>query len=221
MTTMVEEVSPHVFVTTHPLIQHKLSLLRQRDTENPVFRSLMGEIGLLMGYEMTRSLPAHPRPIQTPVTPCTGVSVRQTDVVIVSILRAGLGMAEGLTQLMPRAGQGHIGLYRDPATHRPVEYLVRLPARGDLTYILVDPMLATGHSAVHGIQVLHQHGAKTSNILFMSLVAAPEGIKTLRAAYPTIPLYTAAIDDGLNGDNYIVPGLGDAGDRLFGVMGHD
>ena len=207
----------NLHVLDHPLIAHKLSLMRRRDTPTKDFRQLLMEISLLMGYEITRDLPVRSEPIETPVAATTGKFIAGKKVAVVPILRAGLGMADGLLELMPSARVGHIGVYRDPETLRPVEYLVKLPEVSGRTFILVDPMLATGNSAVHAIDVLNQRGVEDANIRFLALVAAPEGVTTIEAAHPGVAIYVAALDERLNEHAYIVPGLGDAGDRLFGT----
>ena len=208
---------PNLHVLTHPLIQHKLNLMRMKETDTVLFRRLLNEIALLMGYEVTRDLKLVSREIETPLAKMNGLFISENKMAIVPILRAGLGMVEGLLDLMPRALVGHIGLYRDPQTKMPVEYLVKLPDPLDRLFILVDPMLATGNSAVHAVTVLLNHGVKQDKIRFVSLVAAPEGVKTFNKHYPDIPIYTAALDEGLTEKAYIIPGLGDAGDRLFGT----
>ncbi len=206
-----------LFVLDHPLIQHKLTLMRRQDTSTGLFRRLLREISLLMGYELTRSLPLTTEPIETPVAAMEAPVLSGRKPVIVSILRAGLGMVEGLQELLPNAREGHIGLFRDPATHRPVEYYVKLPEAADRLCILADPMLATGHSACYAVEVLTRHGYAASNIRFMALVCAPEGVREFERAQPGVPIFTAALDERLNENAYIVPGLGDAGDRLFGT----
>jgi uracil phosphoribosyltransferase len=206
------------FVLDHPLIQHKLSLMRDRRQSSSTFRTLLREIAMLMGYEITRALPLEQVPIETPMAPCEAPMLAGKKPVIVPVLRAGLGMADGLLDLMPSARVGHIGMYRDPATLMPVEYVVRLPgAMGERDFFLVDPMLATGGSAAHGVDVLLRHGADPARIRYMALVAAPEGARAFRARHPDIPVYVAALDSHLNDHGYIVPGLGDAGDRQFGT----
>ena len=204
-------------VLDHPLIVHKLTLMRRRDTATKDFRQLLVEISLLMGYEVTRDLPVRSEPIETPVAKTQGEFIAGKKVAVVPILRAGLGMADGLLELMPSARVGHIGVYRDPETLQAVEYLVKLPEVTGRTFILVDPMLATGNSAVHAIDVLNKHGVEDANIRFLALVAAPEGVRTVEAAHPSVAIYVAALDERLNVHAYIVPGLGDAGDRLFGT----
>ncbi len=204
-------------VLGHPMISHKLTIMRDKDTSTIKFRSLLKEIALLMGYELTRHLPMESKRIETPLEEMDAPVIAGKKLVVVPILRAGLGMAEGLTELVPTARVGHIGLYRDPETKRPVEYLVKLPETQGRTFILVDPMLATGHSAAYAVDVLNKHGVDDRDIRFMALVSAPEGVKVLADAHPDVEIYTAALDSHLNENAYIVPGLGDAGDRLFGT----
>jgi uracil phosphoribosyltransferase len=208
---------PNLFIIDHPLIQHKLSLMRDRERSTNGFRRLLREISLLMGYEITRDLPLTTERIETPIEAMDAPVLAGKKVALVSILRAGLGMTEGLIELIPSARQGHIGLYRDHATKMPVEYLVKLPEPQGRIFIVVDPMLATGNSAVHAVDVLGRHGVPDEMIRFMALVAAPEGVTTLHRAHPRVAVYTAALDRQLNADAYIMPGLGDAGDRLFGT----
>ena len=208
---------PSLHVLDHPLIQHKLSLMRDRRTPTIQFRQLLKEIALLMGYEITRSLPLTSEEIETPVAPMVAPVIAGKKVAIVSILRAGLVMAEGLQELIPSARVGHIGLYRDPVTKRPVEYFVKLPEPEGRLFILVDPMLATGHSAAYAVDVLNRKGVDDSQIRSMALVVAPEGMSVFAEAHPRIPVFAAALDERLNDHAYIVPGLGDAGDRLFGT----
>lgn len=214
---MADALHPNLHVLNHPLIAHKLSIMRDRDTSTIKFRALLKEIALLMGYEITRNLPTETKRIETPLTPMDAPVIAGKKLAVVPILRAGLGMAEGLLELVPTARVGHIGLYRDPETKRPVEYLVKLPEPGGRTFILVDPMLATGYSAAYAIDVLNKRGVQDSEILFLALVSAPEGVRVMAEAHPDVPIYTAALDDYLNDHAYIVPGLGDAGDRLFGT----
>jgi uracil phosphoribosyltransferase len=208
---------PTLHVLDHPLILHKLTLMREKKRATGEFRTLLKEISLLMGYEITRELPLTTKPIETPLTAMDGPVIEGRKLAVVPILRAGLVMAEGLIQLVPAAREGHIGLYRDHDTKKPVEYLVKLPDPEGRMFIVVDPMLATGNSAVHGVDVLKRHGAKGENIRFMALVAAPEGVRVLAAAHPEVKIYTAALDSHLDANAYIVPGLGDAGDRMFGT----
>lgn len=203
-------------VITHPLIQHKLSFLRREDTSTKDFRELVNEIAMLMGYEVSRDLPLEDVDIQTPITKTVQKQLSGKKLAIVPILRAGIGMVDGLLSLVPAAKVGHIGMYRDEETLEPVEYLVKLPEDIDQRQIfVVDPMLATGGSAVLAIDSLKKRGA--ANIKFVCLVAAPEGVKKLQEVHPDIDIYTAALDEKLNENGYIVPGLGDAGDRLFGT----
>jgi uracil phosphoribosyltransferase len=208
---------PTLRVMDHPLIGHKLSLMRDKRTPTIQFRHLLREISLLMGYEITRNLPVTTERIETPLTTMDAPVIAGKKVAIVSILRAGLGMADGLLDLIPSARMGHIGLYRDPQTKRPVEYFVKLPEPEGRIFILCDPMLATGHSAVAAVDILNRNGVSDASIRIMALVAAPEGARVLTQAHPTIAVYAAALDDHLNDHAYIVPGLGDAGDRLFGT----
>jgi len=208
---------PNLHILDHPLIQHKLSLLRRKDTPTSAFRQLLKEIALLMGYELTRALPMTSARIETPVAAMDTPVLAGRKPVIVSILRAGLGMAEGMHELMPAAREGHIGLYRDADTKRPVEYFVKLPEHRGRLFILVDPMLATGNSAVYAVDVLNKHKVSDQNIRFLALVAAPEGMRVFQEAHPDVHVYAAALDDRLDDHAYITPGLGDAGDRLFGT----
>ena len=206
-----------LFVFDHPLIQHKLTLLRDRRQTSLGFRALLREIALLMGYEITRDLPTALIPVETPVAPCDAPTLIGKKLAVVPILRAGLGMADGLLDLMPSARIGHIGLFRDPETLDPVEYVVRLPTAEGRDFILVDPMLATGGSLTYATDLLLRHGVDPARLRVMALVGAPEGVRAFRARHPTIPVYLAALDSHLNDHGYIVPGLGDAGDRLFGT----
>ncbi len=209
----------NLYVVDHPLVQHKLSRMRDVSCETGEFRRLLKEVSLLMGYEALRGLPLTRKTITTPLQDMQAPVLDGPLPVIVPILRAGLAMAEGLEGLIPDCAIGHIGLYRDEETVRPVEYLVRLPASGlDRPFIVVDPMLATGHSAVYALDVMLRHGIKAADISLMCLVAAPEGVATLEKAYPDVPVFAAALDECLNEKSYIVPGLGDAGDRIFGTF---
>ena len=204
----------HVF--DHPLIAHKLSIMRQTRTGSKDFRELLNEIAMLMGYEITRDLPVEDYEIETPLEKMAGKRISGKKLAIVPILRAGLGMVDGLLTLVPVAKVGHIGLYRDPETHTPVEYYCKLPEDiENRIVILVDPMLATGGSAIDAITQIKKHGAK--RIKFIGLIAAPEGIEALHKAHPDVDIYLGAKDDHLNENGYIVPGLGDAGDRIFGT----
>jgi uracil phosphoribosyltransferase len=207
----------NLHVLDHPLIQHKLSLLRDRHTDTAQFRRLLREISLLMGYEVTRDLPLERKRIETPMAAMDAAFVSGKKLAVVPILRAGTGMADGLTELVPGARVGHIGLYRDHDTKRPIEYLVSLPAAAGRRFILVDPMLATGYSAVYGIDVLNRHGVADDEIRLLTLVAAPEGMAVVNERHHGVVVYTAALDSHLDDNAYIVPGLGDAGDRLFGT----
>jgi len=203
-------------VVDHPLIQHKLSIMRNKKTGSKDFRELLNEIAMLMGYELTRDLPLEDITIETPICKMRAKSISGKKLAIVPILRAGLGMVDGLLQLVPVAKCGHIGLYRDPETHNPVEYYCKLPPDiEDRIVILVDPMLATGGSACDALAMLKKHGC--NNIRFMALVGAPEGVAKVQAEHPDVDIYVAAMDERLNEHAYIVPGLGDAGDRIFGT----
>ena len=205
-----------VHVINHPLIQHKLSIMRDKETGSKDFRELLKEISLLMGYEVTRDLPLVDMPIETPICKMTARKVPGRKLAIVPILRAGMGMVDGLLTLVPVAKVGHIGLYRDEETHMPVEYYCKLPEDiQDRLVIVTDPMLATGGSATDAITMLKKRGC--TNIRLMCLVAVPEGIDTVRMNHPDVDIYVAAVDDHLNENAYIVPGLGDAGDRIFGT----
>lgn len=205
-----------VHVVDHPLVQHKLTLMRDKNCGAKDFRQLLEEISMLMAYEVTRELPLKEIEIETPVAKCTSKVIAGKKLGIVPILRAGLGMVDGVMRLVPAARVGHIGLYRDPETHMPVEYYCKLPtdvAERDL--IVVDPMLATGGSSIAAINFIKKRGCKS--ITLMCLVGCPEGVKALQEAHPDVNLYIAAIDEKLNESKYIIPGLGDAGDRLFGT----
>ena len=207
----------NLHILDHPLITHKLSIMRNKRTGSKDFRELLDEIAMLMGYELTRDLPLEDVVIETPIERMTAKAVSGKKLAIVPILRAGLGMVDGLRRLVPVAKVGHIGLYRDPQTHKPVEYYCKLPHDiEDRIVIVVDPMLATGGSAVDALTLLKERGCK--NIRFMCLVAAPEGVEAVTSAHPDVAIYTAALDRGLNEKAYIVPGLGDAGDRIFGTI---
>lgn len=209
---------PNLHVLDHPLILHKLSHMRDARTSTKTFRKLLREIALLMGYEITRNLPLGTKRLDTPLVAMDAPVIEGKKVAVVPILRAGLGMADGLTELMPSARVGHIGLYRDEETKHPVEYLVKLPKEEGRIFILVDPMLATGHSAAYAVDVLNRHGVPDDRIRFLALIAAPEGLETFFKAHPNVSVYVASVDEKLNEKAYIVPGLGDAGDRLFGTM---
>lgn len=205
-----------VYVFDHPLIQHKTAIIRKIDTSTKDFRQLVKEIAMLMGYEATRQLPLEEVDIETPICKTTVKMLKGEDIAIVPILRAGLGMVDGMLELVPNAKVGHVGLYRDPETHEPVEYYCKLPADIDKRQIfVVDPMLATGGSAAAAIDFVKARGGK--DIIFMCLIAAPEGIEALQKAHPDVDIFIAAKDEKLNENAYIVPGLGDAGDRIFGT----
>lgn len=205
-----------VVVADHPLIQHKLTLMRDKNTGSKDFRELLTEITMLMGYEITRELPLEEVEIETPVVRTKAKIIAGKKLGIVPILRAGLGMVDGLVNLVPAAKVGHVGLYRDPETLQPVEYYSKFPQDiHEREMIVVDPMLATGGSAVAAIDVLKRDGAKT--IKLVNLVASPEGIAEVHKYHPDVDIYVASIDEKLNDHGYIVPGLGDAGDRLFGT----
>ena len=200
----------------HPLITHKLSIMRNKKTGSKDFRELLGEIAMLMGYELTRDLPLEDVTIETPITKMKAKMISGKKLAIVPILRAGLGMVDGLLELVPGAKVGHIGLYRDPETHNPVEYYCKLPNDiEDRIVILVDPMLATGGSACDALSMLKKHGCR--NIRFMALVGAPEGVERVQREHPDVDIFIGALDECLNEHAYIVPGLGDAGDRIFGT----
>lgn len=204
----------HLF--NHPLITHKLTIMRRRETGSKDFRQLLDEITMLMGYEITRDLPLEDVMIETPVAPMKAQRISGKKLAIIPILRAGLGMVDGMLSLVPVAKVGHIGLYRDPETHLPVEYYCKLPTDiGERIVIVVDPMLATGGSASDAISMLKAKGV--NSIRLMCLVAAPEGVAKVQADHPDVDIYAAGLDECLNEHAYIVPGLGDAGDRLFGT----
>lgn len=208
---------PNLFIIDHPLIQHKLTHMRDKGRSTNGFRRLLREISLLMGYEITRDLPLTTERIETPLEAMDAPVLLGKKVALVAILRAGLGMTEGLVELIPSARLGHIGLYRDHDTKMPVEYLVKLPEPQGRFFIVVDPMLATGNSAVHAVDVLNRHGVPDEMIRFMALVSVPEGVRRLHGAHPRVAIYTAALDRELDENAYILPGLGDAGDRMFGT----
>ena len=200
----------------HPLIQHKLAILRSRKTGVKEFRELISEISGLMCYEATRNLPTEEVIVQTPVAKATCRKLAGKKLAIIPILRAGLGMVDAMLDLIPSAKVGHIGLYRDPETHQPVEYYCKLPEDiGNRQVFVVDPMLATGGSAIAAIDFLNKHGCK--QIIMMNIIGCPEGVKAVQEAHPDVDIYVAAIDEKLNEHAYIVPGLGDAGDRIFGT----
>ncbi|MGN0713486.1 MAG: uracil phosphoribosyltransferase [Anaerovoracaceae bacterium] len=205
-----------VYVFDHPLIQHKVSLMRRTETNVKEFRELAKEVAMLMGFEATRQLPLEEVEIETPMCRTKVNMLKGEDIAIVPILRAGLGFVDGMLALVPNAKVGHVGLYRDPDTHEPVEYYCKLPKDIEKRKIfVVDPMLATGGSAAAAIDFIKQRGG--SDIVFMCLIAAPEGIEALQKAHPDVDIYIAAKDEKLNENAYILPGLGDAGDRLYGT----
>lgn len=205
-----------VVITDHPLIQHKLTLMRKTSTGSKDFRELLTEITMLMGYEVTKDLPLRDVEIETPIQKTMAKELDGKKLAIVPILRVGIGMVDGFISLIPAAKVGHIGLYRDPETCEPVEYYCKMPQDiGEREVFLVDPMLATGGSATAAIELLRARGAK--NIRMINLVAAPEGIEVVHSKYPEVDIYVASVDEKLNDHKYIVPGLGDAGDRLFGT----
>ncbi|WP_288843843.1 uracil phosphoribosyltransferase [uncultured Megasphaera sp.] len=204
-----------VQVIAHPLIQHKITLMRKKETGSMDFRQLLEEITMLMGYEITRDLPLEEVDIETPICKMKGKQISGKKLGIVPVLRAGLGMVQGMLNLIPLAKVGHIGLYRDPKTLKPVEYYCKLPDVADRDFIIVDPMLATGGSASEAITLLKEKGIQS--IKLMCLVAAPTGVKKVNKDHPDVRIYVGALDDSLNEEGYIVPGLGDAGDRIFGT----
>jgi uracil phosphoribosyltransferase len=203
-------------VSSHPLIRHKLTYIRDKETPKKLFKELVDEVGTLLAYEITRALPLRPVQVETPLQTTSCEVIDSSNVVLVPLLRAGLGMVEGVLNLIPNCAVCHLGLYRDHETHKPVIYYFKpmLDAE-EKFFIMVDPMLATGGSAIAAADLLKENGAK--NIRFMCLVAAPEGVEAFSNAHPDIEIFAAALDEGLNADAYILPGLGDAGDRLFGT----
>jgi len=206
----------HLTVVTHPLVQHKLSLMRDKETSTASFRRLLREISLLLAYEVTRELPMTTRRIETPLEAMDAPEIEGKKLALVSILRAGNGLLDGILELIPAARVGFVGLYRDPETLQPVQYYCKLPDHmEDRIAIVVDPMLATGNSSAAAVDLLKKAGAK--QIRFLCLLAAPEGIARMKEAHPDVPIVTAAVDSHLNDHGYIVPGLGDAGDRMFGT----
>ena len=209
-------MAEHLTIVTHPLVQHKLTIMRDKATSTAGFRQLLREISQLLAYEVTRGLEMTTRAIETPLGPMDAPALAGKKLALISILRAGNGLLDGILDLIPSARVGFIGLYRDPATLRPVQYYYKVPDElADRLVIAVDPMLATGNSSVAAIDLLKQSGAR--NIRFLCLLAAPEGINRMKEAHPDVPIVTAAVDERLNDHGYIVPGLGDAGDRMFGT----
>ena len=202
----------------HPLIQHKLTISREKECGTKVFREVVSEIAMLMAYEVTRDMPLEDIEIETPLVKTTQKTLSGKKVAIIPILRAGLGMVDGFLAMLPAAKVGHIGMYRDHETLEPVEYFVKLPTDiQERQLFIVDPMLATGGSAIAAIEALEKRGASPSAMKFICLVAAPEGVDALHAAYPDVDIYAASLDERLDENSYILPGLGDAGDRLFGT----
>ena len=202
----------------HPLIQHKLTIIREKECGTKVFREVVSEIAMLMAYKVTRDMPLEDIEIETPLVKTTQKTLSGKKVAIIPILRAGLGMVDGFLAMLPAAKVGHIGMYRDHETLEPVEYFVKLPTDiQERQLFIVDPMLATGGSAIAAIEALEKRGASPSAMKFICLVAAPEGVDALHAAYPDVDIYAASLDERLDENSYILPGLGDAGDRLFGT----
>ena len=209
-------MNPNATILRHPLIEHKLAILRNRDTDNKHFRKTLNELSYLLVYEITRDLALQPVRIQTPLAPCDAQQLAE-QVLLVPILRAGLGMVDGILDLIPSAKVGHVGVYRDEQTLRPVEYYCKLPPGAEaMRVFLLDPMLATGGSLAYAIDRLKERGIR--QITVVSVIAAPEGLAALHAAHPDVTIYTAMLDQRLNEHGYILPGLGDCGDRLFGTL---
>ncbi|WP_149142639.1 uracil phosphoribosyltransferase [Gemmobacter caeruleus] len=209
-------MTPHLTVVNHPLVQHKLTIMRDKTTSTAGFRRLLKEISLLLAYEVTRELDMTTTRIETPLEPMDAPTLDGKKLALISILRAGNGLLDGILELIPAARVGFVGLYRDPETLQPVQYYCKVPDRLDERIcIVVDPMLATGNSSVAAIDLLKQSGAR--NIRFLCLLAAPEGVQRMKEAHPDVPIVTASLDSHLNDHGYIVPGLGDAGDRMFGT----
>ncbi len=209
-------MNDHLTIVDHPLVQHKLTLMRDKECSTKSFRQLLREISHLLAYEVTRNLPMTTTRVDTPIEPMDAPTIRGKKLALVSILRAGNGLLDGILELVPNARVGFVGLYRDPETLQPVQYYYKVPeALEDRLTIVVDPMLATGNSSAAAIDLLKEGGAK--NIRFLCLLAAPEGVERMREAHPDVPIVTAALDSHLNDHGYIVPGLGDAGDRMFGT----
>lgn len=207
---------PEVHVIDHPLVQHKLTIMREKNTSTRTFRHLLQELSMLMAYEITRDMPISYKQIETPITQMDAPMIDGKKVVIISVLRAGNGILDGMLQILPSARVGHVGLYRDPKTLQAVEYYFKVPSEmSDRAAVVVDPMLATGNSAVAAVAKIKE--TSPASIKFVCLLAAPEGIETFHKAHPDVPIYTASIDSHLNEKGYIVPGLGDAGDRIYGT----
>ncbi len=213
---MTPPLHPRLTVVDHPLVQHKLTIMREKDTSTRSFRQLLREISLLLAYEVTRDLPMTTKRIETPLCEMDAPMIEGKKLALVSILRAGNGLLDGILELVPAARVGFIGLYRDPETLRPVQYYCKVPTQlEDRISIVVDPMLATGNSSAAAVGLLKERGATA--IRFLCLLAAPEGLKRMAEAHPDVPVVTAAVDSHLNDHGYIVPGLGDAGDRMYGT----
>lgn len=208
-------MTDHLTVITHPLVQHKLTIMRQKDVSTAGFRRLLREISLLLAYEVTRELELTTTTIETPLCEMEAPTLEGKKLALISILRAGNGLLDGILELIPSARVGFVGLYRDPETLQPVEYYCKVPSLDQRMTIVVDPMLATGNSSVAALDMLKARGAK--NLRFLCLLAAPEGVARMRDAHPDVPVWTAALDERLDDHGYIVPGLGDAGDRMFGT----
>ena len=209
-------MAPDVHVIEHPVVQHKLALLRRKSTSTSEFRSLVAEVSMLLAYEVTRDMPTRPVPVETPLARTNAPMLDGKKIVLVSILRAGTGILDGMLRILPSARVGHIGLYRDPRTLAAVEYYFKVPpVMRDRDAIVMDPMLATGNSAVAAVNRLKGTGPRS--IKFLCLLTCPEGLRHFHAEHPDVPVYTSAVDSLLDGHGYIVPGLGDAGDRLFGT----
>ncbi|MEP3346401.1 MAG: uracil phosphoribosyltransferase [Litoreibacter sp.] len=208
--------TPHLTVVDHPLVQHKLTLMREKETSTAVFRQLLREISQFLAYEVTRNLDMETKRIETPMQPMDAPTLAGRKLALISILRAGNGLLDGMLELIPSARVGFVGLYRDEETLQPVQYYFKVPDHMDERMVIaVDPMLATGNSSVAAIDLLKKSGAK--NIRFLCLLAAPEGVARMKEAHPDVPIVTASVDSHLNDNGYIVPGLGDAGDRMFGT----
>ena len=206
----------HLTIVKHPLVQHKLTLMRQRDTSTAVFRQLLREISQLLAYEVTHELPMTTRPIETPLQKMDAPVLAGRKLALISILRAGNGLLDGMLELIPSARVGFVGLFRDEKTLKPVKYYFKVPDMlGERLSIVVDPMLATGNSSAAAVEMIKQEGAR--DIRFLCLLAAPEGVERMKQAHPDVPIVTAALDERLNDKGYILPGLGDAGDRMFGT----
>ncbi|MGR3517863.1 uracil phosphoribosyltransferase [Sulfitobacter pontiacus] len=212
----MSDIVEHLTVVNHPLVQHKLTIMRDKSTSTAAFRQLLREISQLLAYEVTRGLPMTTKRIETPMQPMDAPTLDGKKLALISILRAGNGLMDGVLELIPSARVGFVGLYRDEETLQPVEYYFKVPeGMDDRLVIAVDPMLATGNSSVAAIDMLKKAGA--TNIRFLCLLAAPEGVARMKEAHPDVPIVTAAVDEKLNEQGYIIPGLGDAGDRMFGT----